>query len=269
MLLREAVHIGFAAQGGNAREATVAKMREEVEAHALYEKSAALARASGIRRIPKLRPSPSSPSGWALAAQSSLTPNTLINAVSNAVTTTGTASMPAQPQNSSGAADAGSATLHAENDMDVSMREQTLLATRVGMMQEQQQQQQQQQQSCSLGREAQLLFGLHSQPTNAVPSHQQHIGPVLEAKTATPDLGEAVVIEERYHRAGREVLGQHLDPVADAIAAEDRAKSRQKAVSKQLGYASLKHVNAARNFKCSLCQLTRFAPQRFTYASAI
>ena len=65
-------HVTPALQGGNARETTVAKMVEEVEAHALYERTSALVRATGSRRIPKLRPSPSSPTGWVLSTQQSV-----------------------------------------------------------------------------------------------------------------------------------------------------------------------------------------------------
>ncbi|KAL0055011.1 hypothetical protein WJX82_005741 [Trebouxia sp. C0006] len=71
-VLRRKSRLAAVMKGGNARETTVAKMVEEVEAHALYERTSALMRAAGSRRIPKLRSSPSSPTGWALSTQQSV-----------------------------------------------------------------------------------------------------------------------------------------------------------------------------------------------------
>lgn len=120
-----------------------------------------------------------------------------------------------------------------------------------------------------LGREVQLLFGAYNQPGSASNSHQQHAAPVQNAKAKVANV-EAVVFEEKYHRAGREVLGQRSDVAAAALAAQERAEARQKAVRKQLGYTPLHHRDgtAEDGLKFKAGKTTN-APQCFKYASAV
>ena len=249
-------------QGGNARESTVAKMCAEVKAHALYEKSAALARATGSRRIPKLRPSPSSPTGWAIATQQSSSLHALISASSLAIGAEEVTSMPSQSQETLFAEHAKPAALQPETDFrrpgikhirHISPADTT----------------QQQQQTPSMGREAQLLFGLYNQPGSASNSDQQHAIPVKNAKAKVAEV-EAVIFEEKYHRAGREVLGQRMDLAAAALAAQERSKAQKKAVRKQLGYAPLQHRDGTfEDGPKSEAGRTSSAPQHFGYASAV
>lgn len=256
-------------QGGNARESTVATMQEEVEAHALYEKTAALARAAGSRRMPKLRPFPSS---RALASQPSIPLHKLVEkhlssaaSIAEQITT----SPDDQPN-----ADLAAMHLQAK-DMARTPSKHTMHTPHNSSEQRLQldssHQQILKQQPPLLGREAQLLLGPYKPPpanTCSEPLSES----VKQTKPKDTDIGKAVMCEEKYHRAGREVLGQHTDAAAAALAAQERAKQRMKAEKLRLGYNPLKHKaephEHAVGLSASLGTCTA-TPYCFKYASAI
>ena len=261
-------------QGGNTRESTVAKMREEVEAHAQYERAAALARSSGSRRLPKLRPSLSSPTGWALAIQQSIPLHQLMEKhSSNAASTAQQLIVPAQNTEQLHAVHGAVAAMHVQDkDLAKTPSRQAQHISQTGI-QQQRMQQPQQQQSLVMGREAQLLLG----PLKPPPANQSHEPPsdiVNHTKLKAADLGEAVVFEEKYHRAGREVLGQHVDTAAAVLAATEHAKRHVKAEKLRLGYTPLKHKaalldTAASSSSHSPPSTHKVARNFFNYASAI
>ena len=272
-------------------------MCEEVEAHALYEKSAALARAPGSRRLPKLRAPPSSLTGRALATQQSLSLHQLMaKQLSNAARSAEEPLVPAQNDNlpPSGQRDVAAAHLQLQDVARISNRH-LMHTPQVGIgqqhqhhcqqqqqkqqqkqqQQQQEQQQQQQQQPVSIGREAQLLLA----PYKAPPGNKSLDPPKegvkhMHAKPAAADLGVAVVFEEKYHRAGREVLGQHVNTAAAALAAQERAKHHATADRKRMGYTSLRHEAEPLEYAIAVSRSkplgTHMAASHcFQYASAI
>ena len=254
-------------QGGNVRESTVAKMREEVEANALYEKAAALARASGSHRMLK-----SCPSSRSLATQKSMSLHQLVekhftNAASLSEQLTAPAENTDQPHGDL-------AAMHLQDkDMARSPSKHTMHTCRLSTEQPLERPDQQAWQPDMMGREAQMLLGPYKPPA-ANTCCDPPIETTKQPKVA--DVGEAVLVEEKYHRAGREVLGQHVDAAAAALAAKERAKHRMKVEKLHLGYTPLKHEagslqHAAESDVSSCSQLgyCTAAPHRFQYASAI
>ncbi len=219
-------------QGGNARETTVAKMVEEVEAHALYERTSALVRATGSRRIPKLRSSPSSPTGWALSTQQSVQAMPLhkLTEVTSSLDST-CSSLSSMLLNSEkhhdshiqpGKDDAGLSHVARQVHMGGSHADDAHTPV-------------------VLGREADMLNACASQAVDSSGS-QISLGKSAASKAdCAADVGEAIMLEERYHRAGREVMGQRVDQEALASAAAERAKQQHKSQQQHLGYKPLRH----------------------------
>ena len=259
-------------------------MCEEVEANALYEKSAALARASGSRRLPKLRASHSSPAGWALATQQSVPLHQLMaQQPSNAADS---AEQPAVRLQHTNLTHTGQGDIAAKN---VQVKDKAAIpgthlmhTPQTGVQQQvqhhhhqqQQQQRQQQQQPRAIGREAQLLVAPYNPPpANRIPDPLS-VKHTLLAVPAAADLGVAVVYEEKSHRAGREVLGQRVDAAVIALAAQERAKHDAKAEKKRLGYTPLKHEAAPFERTTAVLRDSPLSPQAgaphcYHYASAV
>jgi len=227
-------------QGGNAREATVAKMCEEVEAHAIYERTAALARATGSCRLPKLRPSPSSPTGWALTTQQSMQAMPL-HALTKQTSTAARVGSPVSRTTSGNKQYPSSQSRHPTDDCaalqsvaQLARQAQGRLSHAAGV----------QLYPSGVSREAQLLEVSYSLPKPASTSAQDTVKPKPQAaKESIADLGGAIVFEEKYHRAGREVTGQRVDHEAIRLAAAEHAKQTQKARQQQLGFKPLRHDN--------------------------
>ena len=245
-------------QGGNARELTVNKMREEVESHALYELNATLARSTGSRRLPKLKPLLSNPSGFALSRQqtspqaalqllqslssgadlpavqhNNVTPTKVLPGLAAAVNKCGNAASQL-PRKVSYGPNVNSSTAN-----DSAWPAQQMTQHGIGV-------QELWDSSITgvLSREGMLLLGPDKYPRAAQPCQQsaQDIGQVpaqtAEGK-AVAQILEAITYEERYHRAGRDVLGQHVDAKALALARADRLKRHRKYQVQQLGYQPL------------------------------
>ena len=270
-------------QGGSAREATVAKMCEEVEAHALYEKSAALARASGSCRLPKLRPSPGCPTGRTLASQQSIPLHQLMaKQLSSAAASAEELAVPPQNNILPGAGTGNLAAMPPQvKDMArIPNKHESQVRTEQQVQhwrqQQQQQQQHEQQHPVMLGREAQLLLAPYKPPPgdNTMESRSE-IVKHKHAKPAAADPGVAVVFKEKYHRAGREVLGQHVDAAAAALTAKERTKHRAEIQKDRLGYTPLKLEAASQEHAIALLRDSSLlgvhtaAPCGFKYASAI
>ncbi len=210
----------------------MAKMVEEVEAHALYERTAALARATGSRRIPKLRPSPSSPTGWALSTKQSVQAMPAHKLTKNASSAGSTYSSIASVLLNSEKHDDSQTQLW-KDDHDLSH-----VARQVHM-------------GCShadeahtpmvLGREADMLNACASQAINSSDRQITQGMPAAAKAESAADLGKAIMLEEKYHRTGREVLGQRVDQEALASAAAERAKQQHKSQQQHLGYKPLRH----------------------------
>ncbi|DBA86770.1 hypothetical protein WJX77_009529 [Trebouxia sp. C0004] len=231
-VLRRKSRLAAVMKGGNAREATVAKMVEEVEAHALYERTSALVRATGSRRIPKLRPSPGSPTGWALFTQQSVQamPSCKLTEEASSLDSTcsSTSSVllnngkyyDSQPQLWKDGADLAHVARQVQIGRSHADEAHTPLV---------------------LGREADMLNACTSQAGDSS-DRQISLGKsaVANAEDAA-EAGEAIMLEEKYHRAGREVMGQRVDREALASAAAERAKLRHKSQQQHLGYKPLQH----------------------------
>ena len=253
-------------------------MCEEVEAHALYEKSTALARASGSRRLPKVRLSASSSTGWALATQQSIPLHQLmLQQRSNAASSAEELAVPPQNDKLLSAQSGNVAAVHREvKDMARIPNKHLMHTPQVYTeLQMQHEQQQQQQHPSLLGREAQLLSAPYKPPPadNAVESPSERVKR-KHAKPAAAELGVAVVFEEKYHRAGREVLGQRADAAAAALAVHEHTKRRAETQKKQLGYTPLKLEAAPREHAITLSRESPLgaqmaAPRGFQYAFAI
>ena len=217
------------------------KMREEIESHALYELNATLARSTGSRRLPKLKPLLSNPSGFALSQQQSspqaalhllqsLSSNAAIPSVQK------TDVLPRISCASKSASDAAS-----QLQRKVSYTPETVCSPNAATLQQPAQITSAPvgQQTDMLSREAMLLFGpcTHAAQT----SQQTTLGAAQQAeKKAVAQLLEAITYEEKYHRAGREVLGQHIDFKAVALARKERLKRQRKQQMEQLGYRPLR-----------------------------
>lgn len=262
-------------QGGNARETTVAKMVEEVEAHALFERTAAaLARATGSRRIPKLRPSPSSPTGWALATQQSIQTmplHKLMHKTSIAADVV---------------RDHGSINLGSENQPCSRLQHQHGDFAPLGGLFPAQRQvhtghvnADNLQETPVLSREAQLLSACYHHIHDIAPAssdRQVLLQSMPDAAKAgsTADLGEAIIVEEKYHRAGRDVMGQRVDHAAAALAVAEHAQRQRKIQQQQLGYKPLRHSikaldsHSALMNKC-LADTDECHAPRVRYSSAI
>lgn len=244
-------------QGGNARELTVNKMREEIESHALYELNATLTRSTGSRRLPKLKPLLSNPSGFALSRQQTspqaalqllqslsnradvpavqhdnVTPAKVLPKLAAAVNKCGNAASQL-PRKISYGPDTSSSTEAARLAWQMTQYgsgNQELCDSSVTSV---------------LSREAMLLLGPDKYPLAAQPCQQsaRNIGKVpaqtAEGK-AVAQILEAITYEERYHRAGRDVLGQHVDAKALALARADHLKRHRKYQVQQLGYQPLR-----------------------------
>ncbi|DBA84227.1 TPA: hypothetical protein ACH3X2_006292 [Trebouxia sp. C0005] len=231
-VLRRKSRLAAVMKGGNARETTVAKMVEEVEAHALFERTSALVRATGSRRIPKLRPSPCSPSGWALATQQSVQAMPLNKLTEEVSTLDSTCSS------------VSSVLMNSENHHDSQIQ---LCKDDAGMSPVTRQMHMRR--PCRpeahtpvvLGREADLLNACASQAVDNSDS-QINLDKSAAAKAENAaEVGEAIMLEEKYHRAGREVMGQRVDQEALASAAAERAKRNHKSQQQHLGYKPLRH----------------------------
>lgn len=225
-------------QGGHAREATVAKMCEEVEAHAQYERTVALMQATGSRRMPKLRPSPSSPAGWALAAQQSVQPATLHKLMKK------TSTAASLPKGADTNADSNQqhhrSQLQSAHLLDNrAALERVSHAARLGWGGITQSAQVQT--SDGVGREAQLLNAPYAELRSSTPCQQDvAVEEACPAKEDATDFGEAILVEEKYHRAGREVWGQRVDFGALDAAAAEHAKHDRKAQQQRLGFKPLR-----------------------------
>ena len=221
-------------QGGNAREITVAKMVEEVEAHALYERTSALMRATGSRRIPKLRSSPSSPAGWALSTQQSVQAMQSHKLTEEASSLDSTCSSFCNMlSNSKKHHDSqtqlwkdGPGLSHVARQAHMGASHANDAHTPV-----------------VLGREADMLNACASQAVDSSDS-PSNLGMSAAAKAENAaEVGEASILEERFHRAGREVMGQRVDQEALASAAAERAKRKHRSQQQHLGYKPLRHNN--------------------------
>lgn len=234
-------------------------MKEEVESNALYELSATLARSTGSHKLPKLKPLLSSLSGLSLPRQQtmqllqtlSLAPSTLQPhdaQLGLMVPNVGSrASLSPQP------------TLHATAaaamQMNVSYSHQGLYRTSLSDGR-QQQATGATYQDCHhgnsspaftdvLSREAMLLFGHSKYPATPEEAQREtvmHTQPKPAEDKALAQLMEAVLYEEKYHRAGREVLGQRIDTKATEVQQAERAKQRRKHQIQKLGYVPLRAV---------------------------
>lgn len=237
-------------------------MREEVEAHALYEKSAALS-----RTLSKLRASPSAATQKSMSLHQ-LVEKHLSNAASLSEQLTAPAENTDQPLGDLAAMNlqakdlARTLSKHTMHTFDTGT-EHLLLLDRLH---------QQEQPPLVMGREAQLLLG-PCRPSAANTCCEALSESVERAKPKVADPGEAVTLEEKYHRAGREVLGQHVDVAAAALTAQEHAKHRMKAEKLRRGYTPLQHQAAAAvdSNVSSFDQLGSCiaAPCRFQYASAV
>lgn len=215
-------------QGGNSRETTVAKMVEEVEAHALYERTSALMRTTGSRRIPKLRSSPSSPAGLGLSTQQSVraTPSHKLTEVASSLDSTcssvSSALLNSKKQYDSRKVNDG--VSHVARQVHTGCSDADAEA-----------------QTPMVGREADMLNACACQAVDSS-DRQFSLGISAAAKAENAaEFGEAIMLEERYHRAGREVMGQHVDQEALASAAAERAKQKHKSQRQHLGYKPLRH----------------------------
>ncbi len=201
-------------------------MVEEVEAHALYERTTALMRATGSRRIPKLRSSSSSPTGWALSTQQSvqaLPSHKLTDDASNLDSTC-----------SSISSVLSNSAKHYDSQIQLGKDDASLshVARQVHMGGSHT--------PVVLGREADMLNACASQAVNSSDS-QINLGKSAAAKAKNAaEFGEAIMLEERYHRAGREVMGQRVDQEALASAAAEHAKQKHKSHQQHLGYKPLR-----------------------------
>ncbi len=219
-------------QGGNARETTVAKMVEEVEAHALYERTSALVRASGSRRIAKLRSSPSSPTGWALSTQQSVQAMSSHKLTEDASSVDSTcSSISSMLMSSEKQYDSQKQLWKADDGLSDEARQVHLGRSHADEAHT----------PVVLGREADMLNACASQAVD-ISDSQISIGKSAAAKAENAaEVGEAIMLEERYHRAGREVMGQRVDQEALASAAAERAKRQHKSQQQHLGYKPLRH----------------------------
>lgn len=240
-------------------------MREEVEANALYEKSAALP-----RTLPKPR---ASPSIRALATQKSVSLHQLVEKhLSNAASLSEQLKAPAEDTDQS---HGGLAAMNLQaNDMARTLSHHTMHTFDTGTIKPLllERLPQQEQPPLVMGREAQLLLGPYRPPA-ANTCCAALSESVDRAKPKVAEPGEAVTFEEKYHRAGREVLGQHVDAAAAALAAQERAKHRLKAEKLRRGYTPLQHQSATvvDSDVSSFSQLgcCTAALCRFQYASAV
>lgn len=232
-VLRRKSRLAAVMKGGNARETTVAKMVEEVEAHALYERTSALMRATGSRRIPKLRSSPSSPAGWALSTQQSVQAMQSHKLTEEASSLDRCSSFCNMLSNSKKHHDSqtqlwkdgpGLGHVARQAHMGGSHANDALIPV-------------------VLGREADMLNACASQAVDSSDS-PSNLGMSAAAKAENAaEVGEASILEERFHRAGREVMGQRVDQEALASAAAERAKRKHKSQQQHLGYKPLRHNN--------------------------
>jgi hypothetical protein len=203
-------------------------MVEEVEAHALYERTSALMRAAGSRRIPKLRSSPSSPTGWALSTQQS------VQAMQSHKLTEDASSL------DSTCSSVSSALLNSEKQYD-SQKDNDGLSHVARQVHMGCPDADAEAQTPMVGREADMLNACACQAVDSL-DRQTSLGKSAAAKAENAaEFGEAILLEERYHRAGREVMGQHVDQEALASAAAERAKQKYKSQQQHLGYKPLRH----------------------------
>ena len=229
-------------------------MIEDDVAHALYEKTAALARATSSRRLPKLRTLPSSPTTWALAAQQSIPLHKLTSHVSlaaGAAKSGNHSSLQAvQPTESC-------PHLSCANVIQPSMQPAKFsLGTESKARGH-----------APLGREAQLLNAPYRQTSNNNMVQLSQPGQTVDpAKKSNAELGEAVAFEERYHRAGREVLGQRVDVNAVKAAAKEHKRRQAKARTKRLGF---KHIEHSHDIRHATSLSAVHVQQRYQHASAI
>ena len=217
------------------------KMCEEVESHALYELNATLARSTGSRRLPKLKPLLSNPSGFALSRQQT-SPQAalqLLQSLSSTAVVQSVQKADALPRISCACKSASDAVpqLHRK----VTYIPETVCSSDASMPQRQVQMASVGQQTDVLSREAMLLFDpcKHAAAQSSQQTAQQGAAQQAEKK-AVAQLLEAIMYEEKYHRAGREVLGQHLDVKAIALARAERLKRQRKHRIEQLGYRPLR-----------------------------
>ena len=226
-----------------------------MEAHALYEKTAALARATSSRRLLKLRPSPSSPSGWALATQQSIPLHKLMSQVSLAANSAKveehSSCQAVQPTQRHSSSSRARFVQPLTEPTDVSPE----IASKA-------------QGHASLGREAQLLNAPFKQTSiNGMVQRSQPEKLADAAKTSSAGLDEAVVFEEKYHRAGRDVLGQRIDANAIKAAANIHKRQQLKAQTKRLGFKRIHHNHDVSKDAASSSPV--HVSQRYQYASAI
>ena len=224
--------IGLLLQGGNARETTVAKMVEEVEAHALYERTSALMRATGSRRNPKLRSSPSSPTGWALSTQQSVQAMPSHKLTDDASRLDSTCSSVSSALLTSEKRYDSQIQLWKDDDGLSHVARQVHMGCPDADAEAQ---------TPMIGREADMLNACTCQAVDSS-DRQISLGNSAAAKAENAaEFGEAIMLEERYHRAGREVMGQRVDQEALASAAAERAKRKYKSQQQHLGYKPLRH----------------------------
>ena len=190
-------------------------MVEEVEAHALYERTSALMRAAGSRRIPKLRSSPSNPTGWALSTQQSVQAMQSHKLTEDASSSDSTCSS------------VSSALLNSEKQCN-SQKDNDGLSHVARQVHMGCPDADAEAQTPMVGREADMLNACACQAVDSL-DRQTSLGKSAAAKAENAaEFGEAILLEERYHRAGREVMGQHVDQEALASAAAERAKQKYK-----------------------------------------
>jgi len=216
----------------------VAKMVEEVEAHALYERTSALVRATGSRRIPKLRPSPSSPTGWVLSTQQSVQAMPSHKLTKNASSVDSTcSSISSMLLNSEKHYDSQTQLWKDDHGLRKDDHGLSHVARQVRMGRPHANEVH----TVVLGREADMLNACASQAVDSS-DKQISLGKSAAAKAENAaDVCEAIMLEERYHRAGREVMGQRVDQEALASAAAERAKRHHKSQQQHLGYKPLRH----------------------------
>ena len=233
-------------------------MQEEVESHALYELSATLARSTGSRKLPKLKPLLSNASGLALPRQQTMQ---LLQTLSGAAPALQKEQAPpypalpvlrsmsildAQPNLGSNAAKPATCMQKTVSYESNTSKNADFLPGKNHAHVKEQYVSSSLESAEVLSREAMLLFGSSRYPP--VSEHRQpalHDQPKPAKDKALSKLMEAVLYEEKYHRAGREVLGQRIDVKAEALQQAEHSKQRRRKQIQKLGYVPLVALHAS------------------------
>lgn len=220
-------------------------MREETESHALYELTATLARSTGSRRLPKLKSLLSNASALTLSRQQS-SPQATLQLLQTLSTAAGLPAM--QHQISTSSNTLSNQTSNASSIVTRASAVQRKLSYESDAACKQDKLHARVQSACQgniehgtdvMSREAMLLFGPSKYAgafSKPLQQSEQEVQRQSLQKQQVSQLLEAITYEEKYHRAGREVLGQRVDLKAAAAAKAEHCKRRRKRHVEQLGY---------------------------------